>query len=154
MKRIVLGIASVLLAACATTPPKPKTPAEMLLGTWNCETKSSAVAINAKMTYAPEGKASGDISVGSSSNPTMMFAATGKVEGGWKLLENDTKLEQTIANFTITTAKLNDQTIEPAMAQAMIGPSLAGQSSVTTMKMDDKTLTLTDTTGNVTNCTR
>jgi hypothetical protein len=83
-----------------------------------------------------------------------MFAATGKVDGGWKLLENDTKLEQTIANVTITGAKMNDQTIEPAMAQAMIGPSLAGQSSVTTMKLDDKTLTLTDATGNVTNCTR
>ena len=154
MKRVLLGVTALLFAACATTPPKPKTPAEMLLGTWTCETKSSGVAINAKMTYSQDGKAAGDISVGSSGNPTMMFAATGKVEGSWKLLENDTKLEQTIANITITTAKLNDQTIEPSMAQAMIGPSLAGQSSVTAMKMDDRTLTLTDTTGNVTNCTR
>jgi hypothetical protein len=153
MKRAVLGIAFALLAACATTPPKPKTPAEMLLGKWTCETKSSAVAITAVMTYLPDGKAAGDISV-ASANPTMMFAATGKVDGGWKLLENDTKLEQTITNVTIAGAKMNDQTIEPAMAQAMIGPSLAGQSSVTTMKLDDKTLTLTDATGNVTNCTR
>ena len=153
MKRVALGIAAVLLAACATTPPKPKTPAEMLVGAWTCETRTSAVAITAKMTYSPDGKAAGDISVGSAGNPTMMFAATGKVEGSWKLLENDTKLEQTIASATITSAKLNDQAIDPAMAQAMIGPSLAGQSSVTTMKLDDKTLTVTDETGNVTSCT-
>lgn len=152
MKRVALGIASLLLAACAATP-KPKTPAELLLGAWTCETKSSSVVISAVMTYSPDGKAAGNISV-ASANPTMMFAATGKVDGSWKLLENDTKLEQTIANATITSAKLNDQTVEPAMAQAMIGPSLAGQSSVTTMQLDDKTLTLTDATGNVTNCTR
>jgi hypothetical protein len=154
MKRAVLGIAFIFLAACGTTPSKPKTPADLLLGTWSCETKSGAVAINAKMTYSPDGKAAGEMTVGGAGNPTMMFAAAGKVDGSWKLLENDTKLEQTIANVTITSAKLNDQTIEPAMAQSMIGSSLAGQSSVTTMKIDDKTLTLTDASGTVTNCTR
>jgi hypothetical protein len=155
MRRLILASAvSFLLAACATSPPKPKTPAEMLLGRWSCETRTSAVAISSNMTYSPDGKAVGEISVGSAGNPTMMFAATGKVDGSWKLIENDTKLQQTLANVTITGAKLNEQVIEPAMAQSMIGPSLAGQSSVTTMKVDDKTLTLTDTTGTATNCTR
>jgi hypothetical protein len=155
MRRLILASGvSFLLAACATTPPKPKTPSELLLGTWTCETNTSAVAITAKMTYSADGKEAGEMSVGSTGNPTMMFAATGKVDGSWTLIENDTKLQQTLANVTITSAKLNDQIIEPAMAQSMIGPSLAGQSSVTDMKIDDKSLTLTDTSGTATNCTR
>ena len=154
MKRTAFVTASLVLAACATAPPKPKTPSELLLGTWTCETKTSAVAITAKMTYSADGKEIGEMSVGSAGNPAMMFAATGKADGSWQLIENDTKLQQTLANVTITSAKLNDQVIEPAMAQSMIGPSLAGQSSVTNVEIDDKTLTLTDSTGTVTSCTR
>jgi hypothetical protein len=151
MKHFAFAVTVVLVAACATTP---KTPAQLLVGTWTCESKSNFGSIKSAMTYAPDGKAGGEMSVAGTGNPTMLIEAAGKVDGSWKLLENDTKLEQTLANVTVTSAKLNSQAIDPKMAQAMLGSSLAGQSTTTAIKIDAASMTLTSEGGDITSCTR
>ena len=80
--------------------------------------------------------------------------AIGNGDATWALLEDNTKLESKIGNLSITSVKMGDQVIEPAMAQAMIGPMLAGQSAVSTIKVDKTNLTLTATDGTVTSCMR
>ena len=50
-------------------------------------------------------------------------------------------------------AKLNSQTIDPKMA-TVLGPSLAGQSTTTAIKIDAASMTLTSETGDITNCKR
>ena len=150
MKRTMFGIASVLLAACATTPP---TTEQLLLGAWKCEAPIGS------------GKLAGDVTYEAGGKSTMKVAFTGDMAGSkveaigngdatWALLEDKTKLESKIGNLTLTSVKMGDQVIEPAMAQAMIGPMLAGQSAVSTIKVDKTNLTLTATDGTVTSCKR
>lgn len=149
MRRLVLAFA-VLGASCATKPP---TTADLLVGTWTCESKPNFGAIKSTITYSPDGKANAKMSVAGSGG-ALAAEAEGDVEGAWKLVEEGAKLEQSIANVTITSAKLNGQTVDPGMAQAMIGPYLSGQSATTAIKVDQANLTLTNADGNVTACAR
>jgi hypothetical protein len=105
------------------------------------------------MTYAAGGTA------------TMKLAFSGDMAGAkvevmgdgdstWALLEENTKLESKIGNLSITSVKMGEQVIAPAMAQALIGPMLTGQSAVSTIKVDRTNLALTATDGTVTSCAR
>jgi hypothetical protein len=78
----------------------------------------------------------------------------GDGDSTWALLEENTKLESKIGNLSITSVKMGEQVIAPAMAQALIGPMLAGQSAVSTIKVDRTNLALTATDGTVTSCAR
>ena len=150
MKRVVLGAAALsALAACATTP----TTTQLVLGTWNCESKASFGTIKSTNTYSPDGTGKAHLNVAGAVG-AMNFEAVGDADATWKLLEEDTKIEQKISGVTVTSAKLNGNTIDPKMAQTMIGPYLAGQSAASAIKVDAKTLTLTGTDGSATNCTR
>jgi hypothetical protein len=150
MKRVVFGFAATLLAGCATTPP---TTEQLLLGGWKCEAPIG------------NGKLAGDVNYEAGGTSTMKLAFTGNMAGStveaigngdatWALLEDNTKLESKIGNLTLTSVKMGEQVIEPAMAQAMIGPMLAGQSAVSTINVDRTNLTLTATDGTVTSCKR
>ena len=151
MRRLILttGV-SFLFTACATSPP---TTEQLLLGAWKCEAPIGSGQLKGDVTYEAGGKS------------TMKVAFTGNMAGAkveavgdgdatWALLEDNTKLESKIGNLNITSVKMGEQVIEPAMAQAMIGPMLAGQSAVSTIKVDKTSLTLTAADGTVTSCTR
>jgi hypothetical protein len=150
MKRTVVGFSAIFLAACATSPP---TTERLLLGAWKCEAPIG------------NGKLAGDVTYEAGGKSTMKVTFTGEMAGSkveaiangdatWALLEDNTKLESKIGNLTLTSVKMGEQVIEPAMAQAMIGPMLAGQSAVSTIKVDKANLTLTATDGTVTSCKR
>jgi hypothetical protein len=150
MKRTVVGLAAIFLAACATSPP---TTEQLLLGAWKCEAPIGS------------GKLAGDVTYEAGGKSTMKVTFTGEMAGSkveaigngdatWTLLEDNTKLESKIGNLALTSVKMGEQVIEPAMAQAMIGPMLAGQSAVSTIKVDKANLTLTATDGTVTSCKR
>lgn len=153
MKRMVLFTGVLLvLAACMTKPP---TTTELLLGTWNCESHPTFGTIAGTTTYSPDGKGIGHLTVvGSGSG--MAVEAAGDVTASWKLLEDDTKLQQTIDNLTVTSAKLNGNVVQPKMAQAMLAPFIGGQNTTSAIKIDPKakTMTLTAADGSVTNCKR
>jgi hypothetical protein len=149
MKRILIATL-VIVAGCATTPP---TTTELLLGTWNCESTAGTTNIKGAVTYLAGGKGSIKVDV-SGGQGTLVYVAAGEGETSWKLLEGDTKLEFKIDTVTVTSAKLNGQTVDPKMAQTLIGPSLTGQSTTSTVKIDRTSLTLTAADGTVTSCTR
>jgi len=150
MKRILFAAVLTLVAGCATKPP---TTTDLLLGTWNCESKPSFGTIKGTTTYSSGGEAAGRLTIAGSGGP-MAVEATGDIDASWKLLEDDAKLEQTIDGIKITSAKLNGQDIEPGMAQSMLAPMIAGQSATSAIKIDKTSLVLTSTDGAVTTCTR
>lgn len=148
------GAAALALAACASSPPKPPTPAEMLLGTWQCQSQLGAMgAIKGTTTYKPAGAASFKLEVAGSGNG-MAIEAAGEGDATWQLLENDTKLQTTLGAVTITSAKLNGNVVDPALAQGLLGASLAGQSATSALEITPATMKLTTADGAVTNCTR
>jgi hypothetical protein len=151
MRRVILlaGL-SLLLASCATKPP---TTEELLLGTWNCEAPIGSGKLQGVVAYEAGGKSTMKLTF-SGDMAGAKVEAIGNGDATWALLEDNTKLESKIGNLTLTSVKMGDQVIAPAMAQAMIGPMLAGQSAVAAIKVDAKTLTLTATDGTVTSCTR
>ena len=150
MKRLVLGTAALAaLASCATTP----TTTQLLLGTWNCESKPAFGVIKTTTTYAPDGGGKAHLTVTGASG-ALNFEAVGDADATWKLLEEDTKIEQKVSAVTVSSAKLNGNTVDPKMAQTLIGPYLAGQSAASAIKIDAKTLTITAADGSVTNCAR
>ena len=150
MKRTAFGFAATFLAACASTPP---TTEQLLLGTWKCEAPIGSGALKGDVTYAADGKSTMKVAF-TGDMAGAKVEAVGEGDATWALVEDNTRLESKIGNLTITSVKMGDQVIAPAMAQAMIGPMLAGQSAVSAIKVDAKTLTLTATDGTVTSCTR
>jgi hypothetical protein len=150
MKLSVFGFAAICLAACATSPP---TTEQLLLGAWKCEAPIGSGTLKGDVAYEAGGKSTMKVTfTGNMAGATV--EAIGNGDATWALLEDNTKLESKIGNLSITSVKMGDQVIEPAMAQAMIGPMLAGQSAVSTIKVDKTDLTLTATDGTVTSCTR
>ena len=150
MKLNVFGFAAICLVACATSPP---TTEQLLLGAWKCEAPMGSGALKGDVAYEAGGKSTMKVTfTGNMAGATV--EAIGNGDATWALLEDNTKLESKIGNLSITSVKMGDQVIEPAMAQAMIGPMLAGQSAVSTIKVDKTNLTLTATDGTVTSCMR
>lgn len=131
--RLVVGLGGLALAAaCASTPPappKPLTPAEMLTaGQWSCETMAGPATLHMKPTYKPDGTASIDLQI-SGGGGAFAIEAVGTADGKWRLLEGDTKLEQTLSGLKLSSVKLNGSDMDVAQAQGMIAPYIAGQSS-------------------------
>jgi hypothetical protein len=149
MKRVLLT-ALVALASCATRPPSTT---ELLLGPWNCELTVGPVGIKGVFTYAPEGKGTFNVNV-TGAIGTYQLDAQGEGDATWRLVEEDTKLDSKIETVTITSAKVNGNVVAPAMAQSLLGQSLAGQSSTSTIKLDRTSLVLTQPDGSTTTCTR
>jgi hypothetical protein len=149
MKRILIA-SLVVLAGCATKPP---TTTELLLGAWNCELTAGPVTIKGVFNYAPEGKGNFNVNV-TGGIGTFQIDAQGEGNATWKLVEEDAKLESKIETVTIASAKVNGNVVAPAMAQTLLGPSLAGQTSTSTIKIDKTSLVLTQPDGSATNCAR
>ena len=150
MKRAAFTLALALLSACATAAP---TTEQLLLGTWNCEAPIGSGLLKGVMTYEAGGKSTMKLTfTGEMAGATV--EAIGDGDATWALLEDNTRLELKIGNLNLTSVKIGEQVIAPAMAQALIGPMLAGQSAVSTIKVDRANLTLTATDGTVTSCKR
>jgi hypothetical protein len=147
---ILLAGVSLLFAACAT---KPLTTEQLLLGAWKCEAPIGSGQLKGDVTYEAGGKSKMNLAF-TGAMAGAKVEAIGNGDTSWALLEDDTKLESKIGNLNITSVKMGDQVIEPAMAQAMIGPMLAGQSAVSTIKVEENAMTLTATDGTVTSCAR
>jgi hypothetical protein len=147
---IFLAGVSLLFAACAT---KPLTTEQLLLGAWKCEAPIGNGQLKGDVTYEAGGKSTMKLAY-TGAMAGAKVEAVGNGDASWALLEENTKLESKIDNLSITSVKMGEQVIEPAMAQAMIGPMLAGQSAVSTIEVDAKALTLTATDGTVTTCAR
>jgi hypothetical protein len=153
MKRISLAVAAIALSACASTPPKPPTPAELLTAApWTCESKIGPGTLNSTQTYKKDGTAAVDLTI-VGEGQGMKVNAAGAATATWKLLENDTKMEVTLGGLTISRANLNGANIDPALAQSMIAPYIAGQSAVTAIAITSTTLELTGEDAK-TSCTR
>jgi hypothetical protein len=152
MRRLAL-LAALAVCACASTPPKPPTPAELLVAApWTCQSAIGPGVLKTVQTYKPDGTAAFTLDVkGGQGGMTVDAAGTGDAK--WKLLEADTKMELTLGNLTVTRANLNGMTIDPAMAQSMLGPYLTGQSATTSIVMTTTTLELTGADAK-TSCTR
>jgi hypothetical protein len=134
---------AVILSACASTPPKPPTPAELLVAApWTCESKIGPGTMKTTQTYKPDGTATFILDV-KSGNGGMTIDAGGNGDAKWQLLEADTKLQVTLGNLTVTRANLNGNNIDAALAQSMIGGYLAGQSATSAIVLTSTTLELT-----------
>jgi hypothetical protein len=151
MKRILIStVALVAAAGCASSPP---TVTQQLLGTWNCEAAIGGGSLKGVMTYNEGGTAAVKLNY-TGKMGAQAVVASGDGDATWKLLENDTKLESKIGNVNLTSVKVGDKDLPPAMAQSMLAPMLAGQAATSTIKLDGNTLALTASDGTVTNCTR
>jgi len=134
---------AAILSACASTPPRPPTPAELLVAApWTCESKIGPGVMKSVQTYKPDGTATVTLDV-KGSNGGMTVDAAGNGDAKWQLLEADTKLQVTLGNLTVTRANLNGQNIDPKLAQSMIGSYLAGQSATSGVVITSTTLELT-----------
>jgi hypothetical protein len=153
MVRFALAALALVLSACASTPPAPPTPAELLVAApWTCESAIGPGTMKTVQTYKPDGTAAFTIDVkGGQGNMTV--DASGNGDAKWQLQEADNKLQVTLGNLTVTRASLNGMNIDPALAQSMIGPYLAGQSATSAIAMTSTTLELTAPDAK-TSCTR
>lgn len=149
MKRAVIAVA-VLVASCASAP---KTPAEMLLGKWQCETDSSGVTIKGPFTYVAGGKSAFEASVAGEVGPGMKLDMSGAGEGTWTFLP-DGKLEEMITKLTVAKGQVGGQDVPLAMLQGMTDQMIVNQKIASTVEIAPASMTMTSSDGATTNCTR
>jgi hypothetical protein len=152
MKRIVIAaVALVSLGACASTPAA-KSPADMILGTWNCKAESEGVSTDAVITYVKGGTATMDASVGVKQGG-MAIDLAGKGDASWKFLP-DGKIEETITRLTVTSGKMGGNPVPVGMIQPMVDQMVVNQPVKSTVVFSDASFVSTDEEGVVTTCTR
>ena len=156
MKLYLFGAAVVvLLAGCASAPPKPLTPAQMLIGTWTCDGKiGEAATINGQMNYVAGGTTTFHINIAGGQG-AFQIAAVGDGAGTWALTPDNKQLEAKVTSLKVASATLNGKPVGPELVQGMANQMLVGQSTTTTVAITPTTLTLTGTDGaNATRCAR
>ncbi len=151
MKRILLAAAALTLGACASSPAA-KTPADMILGKWNCKATAEGITTDADVTYLKGGAATMDAKAGiSQSGMAIEILAT--ADASWNFRE-DGKLEEMITRMTVTKGTMSGQDVPPAMIQPMVEGAVVNQKTVSTAVFSDKSFVSTDEAGTVTTCTR
>ena len=152
MKRILAVVGALAwLGACASAP-SVKSPADMILGTWNCKAASEGVSTDAVITYVAGGTATMDAKLGVSQGG-MAINLDGKGEARWKFLP-DGKIEETITKLTVTGGKMGGREVPIGMVQPMVDQMVVNQSVTSTTVITSATMTSTDDNGVVTSCTR
>jgi len=151
MKRILLAAAALTLGACASSPAA-KTPADMILGKWNCKATAEGITTDADVTYLTGGAATMDAKAGiSQSGMAIEILAT--ADASWNFRE-DGKLEEMITRMTVTKGTMSGQDVPPAMIQPMVEGAVVNQKTVSTAVFSDNSFVSTDEAGTVTTCTR
>ena len=151
MKRILLATFALALGACASAPTA-RTPAEQILGKWNCKATTEGITTDAAVTYLEGGKATMDAKVGvTQSGMAIDILAT--ADASWAFLP-DGKLEEMITRMTVTKGTMGGNDVPPAMIQGMIEQAVVNQKTVSTATFADTSFTSTDESGTVTTCTR
>ncbi|MDP3496014.1 MAG: hypothetical protein Q8R82_23120 [Hyphomonadaceae bacterium] len=157
MKRILLATVAIALGACASGPAgstgaAAKTPAEQILGKWNCKATTEGIATDAAVTYLEGGKATMDAKIGvQQSGMAIEILAT--ADASWKFLA-DGKLEEMITRMTVTKGSMGGNDVPPAMIQGMIEEAVVNQKTVSTATFTETSFTSTDESGTVTSCAR
>ncbi len=158
MKRIllapvVLAFGVLALGACASSGGSAaKTPAQMILGKWNCEATAEGITTDANVTYLDGGKATMDAKVGvTQSGLAIEILAT--ADASWNF-RADGKLEEMITRMTVTKGSMGGNDVPPAMIQPMIEQAVVNQKTVATTEFSQGKFVSTDETGTVTTCTR
>ena len=155
MKRVLIATVALALGACASgsgATSAAKTPAEMILGKWNCKATTEGVTTDAAVTYLAGGTATMDAKVGVSQSG-MAIDITATADASWKFLE-DGKLVETITKMTVTSGTVGGQTAPPAMIQGMVEQMVVNKPTTSTAKITDTSFVSTDESGTVTTCTR
>lgn len=151
MKKLLIATIALAAGACASAPAA-KTPAEQILGVWNCKTSSEGITVEGMNTYSPDGKAKGDAKVAVAQGG-MAIDLTATTESSWKFLE-DGKLQETVTKMTVTGGKMGGQDVPIAMIQPMVEQMVVNQTMTSTVVFGEGTATITDQENVVTNCTR
>lgn len=153
MKRILLAAAALSAGACASGPaPSAKTPAEMILGKWNCDATAEGITTDADVTYLEGGKATLDAKVGVTQGG-MAVDILATADASWKFLD-DGKLEEMITRMTVTKGTMAGNDVPPAMIQGMIEQAVVNQKTVSNTVFSEGKFVSTDESGTVTTCTR
>ena len=151
MKRILLAAAALTLGACASSPAA-KTPAEMILGKWQCKATTEGIATDAAVTYLAGGKASMDAKVGLAMSG-MAIEILANADASWNF-RPDGKLEEMITGMTVTKGSMGGQSVPTAMIQPMVESAVVNQKTVSTAVFSGNSFVSTDEAGTVTTCTR
>lgn len=157
MKRILIGTISVLaLGACASGPSAASTPAEMILGTWDCHAESEGSVVDGKITYMTGGMAKGDTAMDVDAGG-MKIKLNGMLDATWGF-QPDGKLIETVTGLKVTSAEMDGKAIPaPAigsLVQPMVNDMAVGQASTSTVVFDGASFTSTDDKGVGTVCKR
>ena len=157
MKRILVGsVAALAFSACASGPGAPNTPAEKILGAWDCHAASEGSVVDGRITYLTGGMAKGDTAMDIAAGG-MKVKLKGALDATWGF-QPDGKLIETVTGLKVSSAEMDGKTI-PAMAigsmiQPMVDQMAVGQASTSTVVFDGATMTSTDEKGVVTTCKR
>lgn len=151
MKKLLIATIAVAAGACASTPAA-KTPADQILGVWNCKTSSEGITVEGTNTYSPDGKATGDAKVNVNQGG-MAIDIMATTESSWKF-QPDGKLQETVTKMTVKSGKMSGQDVPPAMIQGMVEQMVVNQTVTSTVTFGEGTMKFTDQDDVVTNCTR
>lgn len=152
MVRIFAGVAvAAVLAGCASAPA-PKTPSEMILGSWTCKTESEGVTVSGVTTYVAGGTANATVKV-SVNQPGMAVDINATADSVWSFLE-DGRMQETVTKATVLNASMGGQDLPASMIQPMMDEMVVNQTATSTAVVTPSALTITDEEGTTTNCTR
>jgi hypothetical protein len=152
MVRIFAGVAvAAMLAGCASAPT-PKTPAEMILGSWTCKTETDGVTVSGVTTYVAGGTATASVKV-TVNQPGMAVDINATADSVWSFLA-DGKMQETVTKATVLNANMGGQDLPAAMIQPMMDEMVVNQTATSTAIVTPSALTITDEEGTTTNCTR
>lgn len=141
---------AALIVSLGVAEAQTGKPEQALMGTWNCTAESNGAIIKGPYTFLAGGKAKMESTI---SVPAAELESAGAGNGTWKLLP-DGKLEETITDFKVATSKVSGQATTTDDMQAMVDAMVVNVPTALTMKLDAKSLVLTDAMGQVTSCTR
>jgi hypothetical protein len=154
---IRIAISSVVLAAlgaCGSTP-EPRTPQQMIMGKWTCETESENITISGVFDYQANGLAQSQSSIGVDAG-AVKIALTANADSTWGFGE-DGKMTEMVTAMRLISATMAGQPMPTDMVESLVQPKIdgvVGQSSTSTVVFGENSFTSTTDEDIVTTCKR